>query len=109
MTPPRPPANLPLSWRDARRPRRVVGAGPGPLPASLGYHGQPQPPGGVAHHPPHQDVPRRYALGEDPNGYPGSAQHKHGRGLEAFKSIDAIWPIVLVAAMGAAIIWKKFR
>jgi len=107
MAPPRPPANLPLSWRDVRRPRRVVGAGPGPLPASLRYHGPPRLPGGVAHRPPHQDAPVRYALGADPNERPGGAQHRHGQLIEAFKAIEASWPILLVAALGILLVLKR--
>jgi len=109
MAPPLPPARLPLSWRDVRRPRRVAGADPGPLPAGLRYHGPPRLPRGVAHHPPNRDVPRRYALGADPNDYPGNEQHAHEQGLEAFKSVAISWPILLVVGLGLAALWKNFR
>jgi len=101
MAPPRPPANLPLSWRDVRRPRRVAGAGPGPLPASLRYHGPPELPRGLAHRPPNRHVPRRYALGVSPNEAPNHTQYTYERNQQALAA--AIMAAIVLAALSPAI------
>lgn len=106
--PPRVPANLPQSWRQVRRPRRVVGVDHGPLPAGLRYHGSPLLPKDVStvfpevatYHPSHPGIPRRYALGQDPNDVPNRVQIEYEQALKAVASIFTSGPFLLIAAAG---------
>lgn len=110
-TPPRVPASLPQSWRQVRRPRRVVGVEPGTLPAGLRYHGPPRLPKGVppvfpesmTYHPSHPDIPRRYALGQDPNEVPNSVQIKYEHALKAVTSIFISNPFLIAVLAGIVV------